>query len=227
MLAGGDAYAHFRFLAPAVPVVLVLAVAAVELNVSRDATRHAALIVLTVAMIVAGDLTHSSPVDRVRSWRGKPWDGVVIGRLIDRCSSPDASVAAADTGAIGYFSRRRVIDLVGRTDPGIARRPARPGADPGTRKFDIEHSLAKQPDFVITGGPHEASRFGQVMFALSGVDPSTEIGPAIVSSRRFLSEYRDTPVPLEPLLRRSAIYVRRGSPEQSDLSRWQFPDAPF
>ena len=161
------------------------------------------------------------PVEAMRSWRGKPWRGAAIGLLIARGSEPTATVAAAGGGALGYFSRRTVIDLTGRTDPRVARLPVRQGADAGEWKFDVEGSLARKPDFVLTAGPDEASRLGELMFALRGVDAQRDIGPAILASPTFLRWYRDQPVAIEPLLERSAVYVRADSPERSKIGSWR------
>ena len=227
-VAGGDMFEHFRFFAPAVPVVMVIAVTTVDTWAgAASARRLMALAVLLVAAIAAGGMVRPWAVDAMRSWRGRPWRGVVVGKLIDRYSSADATVAAASIGAIGYFSARRTIDLTGRTDPFVAREPGRPGADAAARKFDIAHSLALQPDFVLTDAPHDASRLGEVMFALNGVDPATQIGPALLASSTFQRDYRDTPVSLSPLLEYSALYVRTRSPERRSLSQWRFPRASF
>jgi hypothetical protein len=226
--AGGDMHEHFRVFAPALPIVFVLVTVAVERWTAwSQPARAAGLAVFAAAAVWAGGMVRDWPVDALRSWRGKPWQGVVIGRLIERHSRPQASIAAADIGALGYFSRRPIVDLTGRTDPAIAHRVARPGADGAARKFDIAVSLQRRPDFVLTAAPHEVARFGEIMFALSGVDPTRDLGPALLADATFQELYRDSPVPLEPLLRRSAVYVRRDSPERASLGKWTIPAADF
>jgi arabinofuranosyltransferase len=226
--AGGDIHEHFRVFAPALPIALVLGTVAVERWTARSQpARAAGFVVFAAAAIWAGGMVRAWPVDAMRSWRGKPWQGVVIGRLIERHSRPEASIAAADIGALGYFSRRQIVDLSGRTDPAIAHRPARPGADGAARKFDIAVSLQRRPDFVLTAAPHEIARFGEIMFALSGVDPARDLGPALLANATFQQLYRGSPVPLEPLLRRSAVYVRRDSPERASVGEWTMPAADF
>lgn len=228
LAGGGDMYAHFRVFAPIVPIMVVLAVAAVERWTETARLRRAAGLVLVAgAAIWSGGIATSWSLDSLRSWRGKPWDGIVLGILIDRHTSPTATVAAADVGAFGYFSRRTVIDLTGRTDPVIGRGPSRQGADPAARKFDIAFSLGRTPDVVLTGGPHAAAQLGEIMIALHGVDTTRDIGPALLADRTFLRNYRDFPVPLPPLLERSAVYVRRDSPERSTLAGWTMPRAEF
>jgi arabinofuranosyltransferase len=227
-LTGGDLYEHFRFFAPAVPVLLVVTVGSVEswarTSIWRRATGLAGILVLA---IVSGDMLRPWPIDALRSWRGKPWQGAALGTMIERHSSPHATVAAVDVGAVGYFSRRRVIDITGRTDQFVARSRGRRGADPAWRKFDIEHSLAARPDIVITSAPDEAARLGEAMFALQGVDPDTQVIPALVSSPTFLRSYRDNVVPLPELLERNAIYLREDSPERLRVGRWRPPTMSF
>ena len=228
LAAGGDMFAHFRFFAPAVPVLLVLAVATADTWAGEAGVRRAiALVVLLAFAVSAGGMVRPRAVDAMRSWRGKPWRGVVMGRLVDRYSRPSATLAAADIGALAYFSNRTVVDLSGRTDSFIARGQGRPGADAAARKFDIAHSLARQPDFVITDGPHDDSRLGEVMFALHGVDPARDIFPALLASPVFQRDYRDNPVPLTPLIERRALYVHNLSRERAHVSRWRFPEASF
>jgi hypothetical protein len=220
--AGGDFLVPFRFIAPAVPIIVILAVIA-----AQDARRYGqrvgpvALALVAVVGIVSGGMLNQRPVDAMRSWRGKPWQGAAIGLLIREGSRTSATVAAAGGGALGYFSRRTVIDLTGRTDPSITRLPARPGADAAERKFDVESSLQRRPDFVLTSGPHGAAQVGELMFALRGVDVGRDIGPAILATRTFQRVYRDQPVPIEPLLQRSAVYVRADSPERSRIGSWR------
>jgi hypothetical protein len=225
---GGDLLVPSRFIAPAVPLILVLAVAAVQ-----DTTRYGprlgrlALAALVVAGIASGGMLSRWPVEAMRSWRGKPWQGTAIGLLIERGSAPSATIAAAGGGALGYFSRRTVIDLTGRTNPSVARLQARSGADSNERKFDVESSLRLGPDFVLTAGPHDAARLGPLMFAMHGVNPERDVGPAILASPTFQRLYRDQPVPIEALLERSAVYVRSDSPERWKIGSWRMDATGF
>ena len=219
---GGDFLVPFRFIAPAVPLIVILAViAAQDVRRYRPRMGGVALAFVAVVGIVSGGMLNRWPVEAMRSWRGKPWQGAAIGLLIAQGSSASATIAAAGGGALGYFSRRTVIDLTGRTDPSIARLPARRGADASERKFDVEASLRRRPDFVLTAGPHEAALLGELMFALHGVDPERDIGPALLASATFQRLYRDQPIRIEPLVERSAVYVRADSPERARVAAWR------
>ena len=219
---GGDFLEHHRFIAPAVPLMGVLAVLTVEAwTRDRAALRGGALGLLIVTAAMSGGTLNRWPVDAMRSWRGKPWQGAAIGCLIRQQTSARTTVAASGGGALGYFSQRTMFDFTGRTDPMIARLPARPGADAAARKFDVERTLARKPDFVVLGTTHEAAELGPAMFALLNVVLERDLVPAIAASTTFQSEYRGQPVPLEPLLARSAVYVRRDSAERPGVSAWR------
>jgi hypothetical protein len=219
---GGDPLEHHRFVAPAVPVIAVLAIVTVESwTTGRPVLRAAALVLLVVTAVTSGGLLSRWPVDATRSWRGKPWQGATIGRLLQEHTHARASVAAAGGGALGYFSHRTILDFTGRTDPAIARLAARAGADAAARKFDVERTLARRPDFVVLGVTHEAAELGPVMFALLNVVLERDLVPAIAASPTFQREYRDQPVPLRPLLAQAAVYVRGDSAERPGVSAWR------
>jgi arabinofuranosyltransferase len=220
--AGGDPFEHHRFIAPAVPVIVVLAVLAVEWwTQERAALRVVALTLLVLTAVSTSGLVSRWPVDATRSWRGKPWHGAAVGRLLREHTSEGATVAAAGAGALGYFSHRTVFDFTGRTDPSIAELPARTGADAGARKFDIERTLARRPDFVALGVTHEAAELGPVMFALLNVFLERDLVPAIAASPIFQRDYRARPALLPPLLAQSALYLRGDSAEGQDMSAWR------
>jgi hypothetical protein len=218
---GGDFLEHHRFLAPAVPLIGVLAVLTVESRTRNRAARRAgALAFLVLAAIISGGTLGRWPVDAMRSWRGKPWQGAAIGRLLHERTGPRATVAAIGGGALGYFSHRAIFDFTGRTDPAIARLPARAGADAAARKFDVERTLARRPDVVVLGVTHEAAELGPVMFALLNVVLERDLVPAIAASRTFQRDYRDHMVPIDPLPAQSAVYVRGDSAERPGVSAW-------
>ncbi|MFN7037026.1 MAG: hypothetical protein ACK4SN_11740, partial [Bellilinea sp.] len=80
-------------------------------------------------------------------------DAVIIRRL----TRPDASVAMIAAGNICYFSHRYCIDLLGKSDPVIARGGIQvpPNADwrelqPGHIKFNYQYSIGTlKPDVVV------------------------------------------------------------------------------
>jgi hypothetical protein len=68
---------------------------------------------------------------------------VALGRWVDRHAAPGATIAVNDIGAIAYFSRRPVLDLMGLVTPEIL--PYRREGDAGILRFITERC----PDAVI------------------------------------------------------------------------------
>jgi hypothetical protein len=68
---------------------------------------------------------------------------VHLGRWVDAHLPRSATLAVNDIGAIAYFSRRPVIDLMGLVTPEI--RPYRRAGEAGVLRFVAERC----PDFVI------------------------------------------------------------------------------
>jgi hypothetical protein len=72
------------------------------------------------------------------------------GLAIREVTAEKASVAVVWAGAIPYFSRRPAVDMLGKSDPVIARGPSHPiGFTPGHTKWNYRHSVRRlQPDLI-------------------------------------------------------------------------------
>jgi hypothetical protein len=75
---------------------------------------------------------------------------VKYGLTLRRATAPHDSIAVTAAGAIPYFSHRRSIDLLGKSDPAIARGPSRSaGLWPGHTKWNYRHSVGDlRPDLL-------------------------------------------------------------------------------
>jgi hypothetical protein len=78
--------------------------------------------------------------------------------LLRHVTTPDAVIAVVRAGTIPYFAERTSIDLLGKTDPHIAREVSRVSTGhkrfvdfrPGHTKFDYRYSIEQQrPDVVV------------------------------------------------------------------------------
>lgn len=87
------------------------------------------------------------------------------GLAIREVTAERASVAVVWAGAIPYFSRRPAVDLLGKSDPVIARGPSRPiGFTPGHTKWDYRHSVRRlQPDLIAQVWPPSRRDFMAVV----------------------------------------------------------------
>jgi hypothetical protein len=144
---GGDMFPSYRFFVPVIPVLSALAFVGVQ-DLSTPALHRlaiGALCLLSVPLIVWSYPSSLSP--------SPPESGdVQIGLYLKENTPPEALVADTAAGSVFYFSRRTGVDLLGKTDPYIARQPASDGMVPGHNKFDYSYSLdERQPEYVVSG----------------------------------------------------------------------------
>ena len=84
-----------------------------------------------------------------------------MARYIKRRSEKDLLVAVFWAGALPYYCDRPMLDVLGRTDPHIARVPAPPdqGYWPGHAKRDWDYVLGlRKPDILMAAPPEVARR---------------------------------------------------------------------
>jgi hypothetical protein len=153
---GGDLFEYSRLVFPLVPMLSALALAGIAELAGRIARRDLAgpIAAGVCALAVAGRAAvahaippqHASP--RVVEW-------AAIGSYL-RGQFPHATVATVPIGAIGYYSQLPIIDLVGLTEPAIARAGRSVPPELLTRQW-IGHErnctecvLARAPAVIVT-----------------------------------------------------------------------------
>jgi hypothetical protein len=225
LVTGPDIFDGFRFLAPYVPLTLVLGAAAIEpLAGAAPATRRTLAVLLGIVTIASAGVDGRTRFAALVSPNGLPDQGTVVGVLVARHTAPDASLAVLAAGATSYFSRRTSIDLLGKSDRHVARLPPRPLGPTGHNRYDIEYSLGRRPDVVSIFAPHVYVEQAARAAADPAYEPEREgYGAALVRSHAFTRHYLAQPVPLPYLLRHSALYVRADSPEAGRLASWREP----
>ena len=223
-IVGPDMFGHFRFLAPVVPVLLVLSVCGILIAAGTSVRARALLLAtLLLATIAGAGVTGRADAAALVSTNGFPFEATVTGELIRRHTSESATVAVVAAGAVPYFSRRTSIDLLGKTDARTARLAFRRGAQLGHGKFDIEAALNRSPDLVVPHWVREWALDADAVLRLFGPDPGTDIRTAIATSPRFNQHYRPNPVPVPFLQHSHAVFVRDTSPERQRAAAWQEP----
>ena len=91
------------------------------------------------------------------------------GLAVRRHTADDAVIAVTMAGSIPYFSRRAAIDILGKSDPVIARMPPVQEFHPGHNKWNLQHSIAGPRPDLIWGLPRRA---GQVRYLVDlGYEP--------------------------------------------------------
>jgi hypothetical protein len=223
LTVGVDNFPYFRFFAPWVPVLLAVA-AASAWRVAGSAVHARAVLVaalLVVTTIQSG--VHGRTTLELRSPNGTPKHGLLAGLMIREFTRPDATVAVTAAGNVPYFSRRRAIDLLGKTDAHIAHLPPHPLGPIGHRKFDLEYSLSLKPDLLVSFLTDAFGSDAESAAYIRSVAGQDDYRVALLTSRTFAREYRAQPVPVPYFFENGLIYVRRDSPEAQTLDRWRLP----
>jgi len=142
---GGDAWNYWRFLSPAVPILVVLAtydilMAMEYVSVAAVFRRYFFLRnpiiqqrhvpgILTCLLLLAVLWSINSrflPEIAMRQVPDEVYlnnDRVRIALAIERFTTPDATVGVTAAGTVPYYTGRPAIDFLGKADPRIARLP--------------------------------------------------------------------------------------------------------
>ena len=183
---GGDHFGNARFVVPALPVAMAAFGASLALRPSGGRASRAvntvgglvavalavawaaAISPLTVSGRVRADTALRTSLPVVDSARMMAYPAsvpvfILMGQTLRRFAGPDESIAVVPIGAIGYYSRLKVVDMVGIVDQVIAHTPLddrysaswRPGHDKG----DGAYVLSRRPDLIqlvdgLTSQPH-------------------------------------------------------------------------
>jgi arabinofuranosyltransferase len=152
--SGGDTFAYSRLIFPLVPALSVLALAGLAELVARRSTLGgiAAVLACSVGVGTRAAIVHAIPPqhanERVVGW--------VATGLYLRKHFPHATVATVPIGAIGYYSNLPILDLVGLTEPAIAKEGRTVPEDLLTKMWIghernfVEYVLDRAPTVIVT-----------------------------------------------------------------------------
>lgn len=168
LYVGGDNFAMFRFLLPTLPALfLLLAWGWSHVSAGlRQPARLACLTVLLAAFAISHvrAYRHQAPsyyydVGFARAW-------AKVGQWLERRTPPDTVVATIVPGALGYHSRRPIIDMLGLTDRTVGLHGSVfPQAAHGHARYHTDYIFDRQPDLVVY---HSSGRFPDPVYK----DPS-------------------------------------------------------
>jgi hypothetical protein len=149
---GGDGLRMLRFHVPLLPSLALLAGLLFCAPIARPRARALALLgVVAIAGSTAFSLYRAvyDPIPVRVEWREHL---ALLGRRLAETRDPDTLIAVAAAGVLPYTSRLPTLDLLGLSDPVIARGEPTDQSDraaPGHMKWDIDYVLSREPDLVI------------------------------------------------------------------------------
>jgi hypothetical protein len=165
---GGDPWTYWRMIAPYMPLVFVLLVNGVfEMRESFARFGRIAPLALTavaLALCLGGALLLNWDFKREATFELPPYNTefnhatVSAALAIEAVTTKNASVGVVWAGGLPYYSGRKAIDFLGRTDAKIASLPADCSGTiawrgmksvPGHNKYDLEYSIVElKPTYV-------------------------------------------------------------------------------
>ncbi len=177
---GGDVLDAFRFYLPILPLIYLSLQDGLTQLWQRFAPQRPALFV-ALFLIPSAFFTYALPQGRLdyaqRSMHAHNARLYKLAECINQSPGQDLIIA---TGAIGipkYYTRARVIDLIGLTDSTIARHPVRVAGlySPSIlRQQNARYVLDRRPDFIGF---------------ITGIKPQTLAEKALFLQRRFRRDY--------------------------------------
>ena len=154
--SGGDLFEYSRLWFPLVPMLSALALVGVAELVRRFARPQlvpVAVLAVTLCVVVRARVSHSIPPQHT-SPRVLEW--AAVGTYLRGHYPKDTLVATVPIGAIGYYSKLPILDLVGLTEPEIARAGRSVPDGTLTRSWighernNTEYVLERAPRVIVT-----------------------------------------------------------------------------
>jgi len=209
---GGDAFHHFRFFIPLIPLLMALAFSGI-----RQMIRHPAvlwisgllLLVLSPVVFPGYSLFFALP-------RTADRNNVALGLIVQRNTGPDTRVADDWAGNIFYFCNRYAVDFLGKSETHVAHMDVvSPEARPGHNKYDYTYSIGTlRPDVVIS---HFKLPVTETEMREQSAGPWAFIG-ALYFDPVFRKHCYPNPVSLDTW---RTVFICDWSPLVASRDRWQ------
>jgi hypothetical protein len=147
LVLGGDWMPHYRLLLPALPLVMIVVSRGIAAVAARNQRAPAFAAMLVLLVMIPGAVNYESFTTERLTVRAF----ALLGRRLAEILPPETSIACGSTGAIGYYTGMPVLDILGLTEPYIARHGRVVGTQPGHLKSDGAYVLERKPDLLLLG----------------------------------------------------------------------------
>ena len=155
-IEGGDDFPHGRMIVPLTPLLYIgglAGLAALLSHLSLESAQRTALVAITLSLaslsLMRGSVHLSGPLAHERVQLNEREQ---FGVWLRENTPPDYTIAAFAVGAIGYYSERDILDMLGINDVVIAHTdvPRFGLGIAGHEKFNIDYVLDEvRPEIII------------------------------------------------------------------------------
>lgn len=194
---GGDPWCYWRIMSPSMPLAAILFICTIDAIVDAISSTRAFSVyflrnpifpskyiteVLVTSLTLIGLLSANVSFLRQISFLIKPLyaeanqSNVNIAIVLDHLTTSDATVGVYSAGSIPYFTDRRAIDFLGKSDTYIAHLPPDVSGKvgwsgmrsvPGHNKYDLNYSIKiLEPTYVqgFQWGAQDLSEWGETRY---------------------------------------------------------------
>ena len=147
LVLGGDWMPQYRLLLPALPLIMFVVSRGVSSVAARNERAPAIAAILVLLVMIPGTVNYESFTTERLTVRAF----ALLGRRLAEILPPGTSIGCGSTGAIGYYTDMPVLDILGLTEPYIARHGSVVGTQPGHLKADGAYVLERKPDLLLLG----------------------------------------------------------------------------
>ncbi len=158
IIIGGDFFENHRFFVPLLPWLCLLAAKGIEdIYFKIERTRPKTASIVTISTILTMIML-SFNKEVIAETHGINWITAAgkLGVALHSTFPKETLVASSHIGALGYYSKLPVLDLLGLTDKTIAHTPINDQIyqtyikrDAGHERFNIKYSLNRNPQIIV------------------------------------------------------------------------------
>lgn len=206
VIEGGDDFPHGRLIVPVLPLIYVAGLAGLATLLQRlslpsvqSAALAAAVLTLGAMSLFRGSLDLAAPIALERR---ALQERELLATWLSENTPPDYTIAAFAVGAIGYYSDRDVLDLLGLNDVVIAHSdvPDFGTGLAGHEKYNIDYVLDEvRPEIIVTNDAQPGPLTTEQFRALAIVPSPVEARNALFRDLRFWQQYEVRSIQIEGL----------------------------
>ena len=201
---GGDYWPGGRYLVPILPFLYILVkegLASLASLFYRAKPIEMAISILVFIFLAIYGASHSFKGNfyELMTTHKMHIDGKTIGEYMKKIARPDQLLATNTAGTIAYYSKVKVLDMLGINDLHIAhkeREKELAGIYPAHEKRDGAYCLGRRPDYIILGYS-------------SITAPMLPSDVCISDTKEFIENYEPVVVPIRLSVAPCFIYYQR------------------